>query len=205
MNKEYKFTETWFSDVAEPVWKELFKQVPMPKTILEIGCYEGRATTWLCDNVLSGDGIQYDVVDTFGGSLEEAGMVNAKEGLRSSGFIEENFKHNISFHPSINFTLHKGSSQLILPTLPMTERYDLVYVDASHRSDDTFVDSYYAAKMLKVGGLIIFDDYAWKDPKNMHVVNSPELAISVFYNMYDNKFRVIHQGYQVMMIKTDSI
>ena len=49
----YKFTEKWF-DIAIPIWTELFKQCPSPTSILEIGCYEGRATTWLCDNVIKG-------------------------------------------------------------------------------------------------------------------------------------------------------
>ena len=94
----YKFTEKWF-DIAIPIWTELFKQCPSPTSILEIGCYEGRATTWLCDNVIKGNRIDYDVIDTFEGSLEEYGMEQTKELLEKSNFIEDNFRHNISFQP----------------------------------------------------------------------------------------------------------
>ncbi len=198
-NEKYKFTTEWF-DIAIPTWTELFvnnkKQI---KDVLEIGCYEGRATVWLCENVLNDNNIKYnyDIIDTFGGSLNESGMENAKEQLEKENFIENNFLHNISFFDRINFQIHKGYSQLILPTLPQKEKYDLIYIDASHKADDTFVDAYYAHKMLKVGGILIFDDYGWIDPTNTHISNSPGLGIEVFGTMYDNQYNVILKGYQV--------
>jgi hypothetical protein len=55
--------------------------------------------------------------------------------------------------------------------------------------------------MLKSGGILIFDDYGWKDPKNMHPVNSPQLGVEAFNTMYDNYYTLIFQGYQVGFIK----
>ena len=197
--KDYKFTETWF-DIAIPSWQHLFSQVPRPSNILEVGCYEGRATMWLCDNVIKGDYATYDVIDTFKGSLEESGMNGTKQRLETNNFIENNFKHNTSFHPNVKFTIYKGYSQLILPTFQDKE-YDLIYIDASHKADDTFVDAYYAFKMLKKGGIIIFDDYMWKDPNNLHQSNSPQLGIEIFNTMYDSNLEVVLYGYQVGFMK----
>jgi predicted O-methyltransferase YrrM len=196
----YKFTETWF-DIAIPAWTKLFEVYPMPKDILEVGCYEGRATTWLCDNVIKGEKVNYDIVDTFEGSLEEAGMIGTKERLGGGSFIEQNFMHNISFHKNVDFKIHKGYSQQILPNFPQEERYDFIYIDASHRADDTFVDAYYCHKMLKVGGVVVFDDFAWKDPKNLHIANSPEFGIKVFCTMYDKHYDVLFDGYQIALLK----
>lgn len=196
---DYKFTEKWF-DIAIPMWEQLFNQIPAPTSILEVGCYEGRATTWLCDNVIKGGSANYDVVDTFGGSLDETGMEQTKELLEKDNFIENNFRHNISFHPNVNFTIHKGYSQSVLPTFQGKE-YDFIYIDASHRADDTFVDGYYALKMLKKGGIIIFDDFGWKDPNNMHPANSPQLGIEVFNSIYDTELSLIFHGYQVGFAK----
>ena len=203
-NEKYKFTETWF-DIAIPGWEQLLPPMKSEiKNVLEVGCYEGRATVWLCENILNDSSIEYnyDIVDTFGGSLNESGMLGTKERLEEDNFIENNFNHNISFFPSINFNTFKGFSQEILPKWKCGEKYDLIYIDASHRADDTLVDAYYAHRMLKEGGIIIFDDYGWKDPTNLHPVNSPQLGIDVFYNMYSENYNMVLKGYQVGFQKT---
>ena len=200
-NEKYKFTEKWFDGMI-PAWTQLFdehrKHCGMDN-VLEIGCYEGRATIWLCENVLTDTDktYHYDIIDTFGGSLNESGMNGTKERLEQENFIENNFKHNISFFPEINFNIYKGVSQILLPAFKSKEKYDFIYIDASHRADDTFVDAYYAHKMLKVGGIIIFDDYGWKDPKNLHPANSPQLGIEIFNTIYDEFYKLIFSGYQV--------
>lgn len=199
-DKKYKFSETWF-DIAIQGWSQIFPNIKHEvKNVLEVGCYEGRATVWLCENVLDDKNIiyNYDVVDTFGGSLNESGMDATKEKLKQNdSFIEENFRHNISFFPNVDFKIYKGFSQNILPTFPQEEKYDFIYIDASHKADDTFVDAYYAHKMLKVGGIIIFDDYGWKDPLRPHISQSPQLGIEIFNTMYEEQYTIILKGYQI--------
>ena len=183
---KYKFTESWF-DPMIPLWEQVFTQFPNIENVLEVGCYEGRATVWLCENVLNNASKRYyyDIIDTFGGSLNESGMDGTKERLEKDNFIENNFRHNISFFQHIDFNIHKGYSQQILPTFKIEEKYDFIYIDASHRADDTFVDAYFVHKLLKKGGVLIFDDYGWKDPQNLHPSNSPQLGVEFFNTMYN--------------------
>lgn len=201
--EKYIFTEKWF-DIAIQNWERLFPEFLKAHTIdsvLEVGCYEGRATTYLLDNFLKKD-INYDVIDTFGGSLEESGMENTGERLKKDDFIYQNFKHNISFHPEANFQIYKEVSQFQLPKLlEKNKTYDFIYIDASHRDDDTFVDAYFAHKLLNPGGMIIFDDFGWKDPKNPHVSNSPELGIHMFFTNYEELYTIVMKGYQIAAIK----
>ena len=200
IGSNYRFTENWF-DVATPTWEQVFKLVPKPKSILEIGCFEGRATTWLCDNVICGDACDYDVIDTFEGTVGESGMAAAAEKLEDADFIQNNFFHNISFHNNVNFKVYKGLSQKVLPTFAYIEKYDFIYIDASHRADDTFVDAYYAHKLLKSGGLLIFDDFLWKDPKDVREVGAPEFGINAFCSMYADKYDPLFRGYQLGLVK----
>lgn len=200
---KYTFTETWF-DPMIPTWENAFTQLKEIGTtftnVLEIGCFEGRATIFICDTIIEKGG-NYTVVDTFGGTLVESGMENAKKLLDdNTNAIYDTFSHNIGFFSDdINFTIHRGYSQTVLPTL--SGKYDLIYVDASHRADDTFVDGYYANKLLNVGGVIIFDDFGWKDQHKPHVVDSPELGIRQFFTMYDNLYEPFFTGYQIGAMK----
>jgi predicted O-methyltransferase YrrM len=206
-DEKYRFTEQWF-DPQIPNWEETFaylkKEGSVFKDVLEVGCFEGRATVWLCENVLQ-EGANYDIVDTFGGTLEEAGMGSASELLsKDKDAIFSTFKHNTSFHSDrINFNIYRDYSQQALPRLvDQKKQYDFIYIDASHKADDTFVDAYYANKLLKPGGLIIFDDFQWKDPNKPHPVDSPELGVRMFFTMYEDRdYKVLFHGYQVGALK----
>jgi SAM-dependent methyltransferase len=202
-SEKYKFTQTWFDPFISP-WTKLLTihlKSYQINSVLEIGCFEGRSTVFLADNFLQKN-TNYDIVDTFKGSASEPGMKKATEKLKEKDFIYENFLHNISFFPQINFNINRGISQEILPNLSQqNKKYDFIYIDASHRSDDTFVDAYYANKMLNPGGLIIFDDFRWKDPTNSHPIVSPEVGINVFFHLYNTEYKIIMKGYQIAAIK----
>ena len=207
-SSKYKFNEKWF-DPMIPQWEQVFNTPSSfgytPTNILEIGSYEGRATIWLCENVLIDKGTKYsyDIVDTFGGSLVESGMKNTANKFKNDeDFIHDNFTHNISFFPNIDFKIYRDFSTQQLPKLIKEgKKYDFIYIDASHKADDTFVDAYYAHSMLEKEGILIFDDLMWKDPNTPHPVNSPELGIKMFMECYDDQYKIIFQGYQLGLIK----
>jgi predicted O-methyltransferase YrrM len=52
-----------------------------------------------------------------------------------------------------------GHSSLELPKLiEAGASFDLIYIDGSHFFEDVFVDAYFSAKLLRVGGTMLFDD-----------------------------------------------
>ncbi len=58
-----------------------------------------------------------------------------------------------------HFSLNKKLSALALPALVLeSEEYDLIYVDGSHLFEDVFIDLYYSVLLVKVGGVVLFDD-----------------------------------------------
>ena len=113
-DEKYKFTEEWFDPMIS-IWEQLFEKYEKEniKSVLEVGCFEGRATIFLCENILQ-EGTNYDIVDTFEGTLEESGMVGTAERLREDNFIYNNFTHNISHHPQINFNISKNVAGLLI-------------------------------------------------------------------------------------------
>ena len=81
------------------------------------------------------------------------------------------------------------------------DTFDFIYIDGSHTAYDVLQDAVLTHPLLKVGGVLIFDDFGWKDPNNLHPTNSPELGVICFCNAYELSYDSILQGYQVGLIK----
>src|SRR5207237_8458694 len=57
----------WFSSNI-PSWQQLFAAAGAPRSVLEIGGYEGRATVWMGENLIAAGG-EIVVVDHWRGSV----------------------------------------------------------------------------------------------------------------------------------------
>ncbi len=194
-SKGYYFTTDWFS-FNTPVWEHfLLRLANLPEvSVLEIGSWEGRSTCWLLDHILTHDSAKITCVDTFEGSVEHTQM--EEEYLKSVG---ERFDFNIAKtgHPE-KVTKIVGRSQEAMRSLPLNS-YDLIYIDGSHAASDVLQDAVLAWGLLKVGGLIIFDDYAWPAPPDY---NHPKMAVDAFVTVFGNKLKLLHQGHQVIVERT---
>jgi len=72
-------------------------------------------------------------------------------------------------------------------------RADFVYVDDSHQAPDVLEDAVLSFRILKVGGVMICDDYlwSWEQPGRDDILNSPKLAIDAFTNIYRRKMAIL--------------
>lgn len=198
------YSVDWFSNNI-PVWDQVFDHTALKGkdnlTFLEIGCFEGRATNHMLDNILTGKNCTLHVVDTFLGSANEIGMIGADRSLEHfTSEIYSKFTANISNHKD-KVIIHKGFSGDILKKDFQNDMFDFIYIDGSHTAYDVLQDAILAHPLLKSGGVVIFDDFGWKDPTNLHPTNSPELGITCFYNNYELFYNVLFNGYQVGLIK----
>ena len=193
---EKNFTSDWFSHNI-PVWDQILSPLKGKTNLkfLEIGCWEGRATCWLLENILTDKSSTITVVDTFGGSPEETGM----KDLDFTNVLSR-FKHNTSDYRD-QIIIHQGYSSIVLKQLPLEQQFDFVYIDASHTAYGTLEDAILTHPLIKSGGIVIFDDYLWKDPNRLSPTDSPELGIDCFYNVYSDFYTVILKNYQVGLIK----
>ena len=93
-------------------------------------------------------------VDTFEGS---PGLPSdARPGL------EEAFDRNVELVDASRVRKLVGDSRRVLLDLAdEASRFDLVYVDGSHRGLDVLVDAALSWPLLEVGGVVVFDDYGW--------------------------------------------
>ena len=185
------YTQDWFS-LNESVWPPLFAPYAGRPGLraLEVGVFEGRATRWLLERVLTGAGATIDCVDTFEGSDEYAPMGVEVSGLRAR------FEANVGAWPG-RVRIHAGRSAEVLRRLDGP--WDVAYIDGSHAAPDVLADAILAWPRIVPGGLVIFDDYAWdwfaRPEKN------PRLGIDAFLSCHVGQYEILHFGYQVALRK----
>jgi predicted O-methyltransferase YrrM len=107
------------------------------------------------------------------------------------------FVHNMApFRERL--TVLRGKSQL-MRQLP-DEEFDVIYIDGEHTSAAVMHDAVLGYELLKVNGLLIFDDYLGGDRSTAF----PKPAIDVFHAAYGQlgKVRLMSDGYQRIYRKT---
>ena len=189
-----KFTQDWFSHNI-PTFQFIMDVLPVKQDFLEIGCFEGRASVWMLQNGLDPDG-KLTCIDTFKGSEEHAVMgldlnelyktfdANVKEGRVADQVVE-----------AIQATSYEGLAKLI----SRGDKFDFIYVDGSHTAPDVMTDACMAFGLLKQGGVMLFDDYLWRDMPGL--LHRPKLAVDLFVTLFNEQCDLIMIGYQLAVKK----
>ena len=190
---DYQFTKDWFHWAPE-VWKQLIPMLPERKSFLEIGSFEGRSTVWIVENMMEGDG-NITCIDTW-----EGGEEHSAEDMEA---IEERFAHNMRLlqtKKACGLSVRQGKSvDELAGCMVEEETYDFIYIDGSHTAPDVLTDACMAWQLLKEGGIMVFDDYMWGQPRD--VLHRPKIAIDTFINLFAEEVEVIHLGYQAIVRK----
>tara|TARA_A100001035_G_scaffold218710_1_gene178631 strand:+ start:169 stop:798 length:630 start_codon:yes stop_codon:yes gene_type:complete len=182
----YEFTNQWFEKTAKPLWSQIINQ-SKPKKILEIGSYEGASTCYLIDTLsLHHDAFEINAIDTWDGGIEHK---NLKINMQ---LVEERFKKNTSLaikksKKSIELITHKAKSINALSKLITSKKsgyFDFIYIDGSHMASDVLSDAILSFELLKINGIMGFDDYLWKMPNSNNLLNNPKIAIDSFTNIF---------------------
>ena len=207
--KSYAFTNNWFDSNARGYWDHLIPELS-PTKMLEVGSYEGASAVYLIDKLAAHTPIELHCVDSWEGGVEhnQGGAFAA-----DMGSVESRFKHNValSIEAAIykpNLIVHKGFSDLSLARLiagGATESFDFIFIDGSHQAPDVLSDAILGFKLLKIGGVMAFDDYLWSEnlPYGKDLLRCPKPAIDAFTNLYARKLDVLPAPlYQLFIRKT---
>jgi predicted O-methyltransferase YrrM len=186
---EYRFMADMFS-WSLPEWPIHLERFKGKKNLnfLEIGTHEGRSALWLLDNILTHPSSRITCVD------------NYCDNYSSNPIHLENFNYNMRKHRR-KVTLHKKDSYSTLITLNANnKKFDLAYIDGCHQTLCVLQDTVLAFPLVKVGGIIIFDDYDWPS-KGGDKINNPGPAIDSFLQIYKDYINILHKDYQVIVQK----
>jgi len=192
---QYIFTQDWFSGNIS-IWQEFLKPFINQGGVkaLEIGSWEGMSTCWLLDNVLTHPSSEITCIDTFEGSAEN--MIYSVSYIAS---VESRFDHNVEARGSgTKVKKIVGESVVALPSL-RRDNYDFIYIDGSHFVIDVLRDAVLCWNSLKVGGIIIFDDYGFGSPEQPETRTG--IGIDSFLSAFSTHIEVLHKGWQVIVKK----
>jgi len=193
---DYQFSNEWFNG-NKVIWSQLLQQLN-PSRILEVGSYEGQSTAYIIESLAKDSDIEIHCIDSWEGSIEHKQGGSSEANMIE---VEARFAHNMKtaidqVSHKVKLELHKGLSNKELPKLianDMQEYFDFIYIDGSHQAPDVLFDAILGFELLRVGGIMAFDDYLWQEPLpgGTDPIRCPKISIDTFTNIYCRKLRVL--------------
>jgi len=195
MTYEPKYSAKWVHKDSLVNFEQYL--TPMGNTnlqFLEIGAFEGLSTNYFSEKFLIGENNNITCIDPWIKYSESSvtKMSQYDEWINEGTYeiFINNTKHN-----SDKIIIKKGFSKDVLPEL-VKGTYDFIYVDGDHSEVTVWLDAICSFPLLKINGIIIFDDYKWN-----HGDKSPEKAINRFMEEYSSRLEILKINYQVVLRK----
>lgn len=180
----------WFAQTAEPYFRRHLSG-KQGMSCLQIGAFAGHATEWLVRDLPN---CTVTDVDPWTGSDEDE-----HRALNWQSVIDAYFDRLLNEIDEQRVLVRRMTSAEFFLRESHDNEYDFIYVDGDHRAQSVLFDAVSAWELLKVGGIMAFDDYEWNGPSDP--VLCPKLAIDSFLACYRDRLEVIDRGIQVWVRK----
>jgi len=160
--------------------------------VLQIGAYKGDCTEYMLNN--------HDInkivdVDTWEGSAENFDPNAAF--IKAFNVVEDVYDRKFSDDKRVKKM--KMTSDMYFANHFPEEKFDFIYIDGAHTSNQVLVDGINAFPRLKVGGILAFDDYEWKFYRG--TLNNPKAGIDCWLKLFDGYYEFLIQNYQIWVKK----
>jgi predicted O-methyltransferase YrrM len=163
-------------------WKMLFKEHISqdrinPMAMLEIGSFEGQSTKWFIQNLLHQQKDKIHCIDPHWWNPGDAESKFWRSILEANGISK--------------LTKHKNIAERAMAQF-FPETFDVIYVDGNHNGKAVLLDALNSFRVVKVGGIILFDDYTM--PANTawgNFDNSTKKGIDTFVDFYRSSIELI--------------
>ena len=142
--------------------------------------------------------LEIHCVDTWHGGIDHQAGGAYEADMEA---VEQRFRRNAqeaarSLPHGVDLRLHKMISADGLVNFRYqgyAGSFDLVYVDGSHLAADVLQDAVLSFRLLRSGGLLIFDDYLWIDdpgaPVNSYAIF--KVVIDAVINLYRSRLKLL--------------
>lgn len=186
-----KFTVRFHDHVITSV-QSICRQVGFPKTVIEIGVFEGETTFNMSQMISqSVEGYKHYAIDPFDTSadLPEGNISSTKEIFLNN--LKESRAGLVEF-------MNMKSFDALIELRNRGVKADLIYVDGDHRAPEVLQDAVLGFELLNIGGVMLFDDsVVWRYKGD--ITNSPKIAVDNFIQCYWDRLEImeIPNGYQL--------
>jgi FkbM family methyltransferase len=174
--ERYHYTQLWNGEFIKNT-----QGLPKVHMALEIGCFEGLTTNYICDNLLLPEG-RVICVDP----LTDEYLPNHDDNQMFVGQFER-FRQNTKDSPVELFRLKSCNVYEDIKHY----RFGLIYIDGDHTFDGVYNDGVMALRVSLRNTFILFDDYEWR--------NETAAGIDRFINEHQQNVHVIKKNYQVLV------
>ena len=148
VGSHFRLADNWFNFVAVEY---------KPINYLEIGAFYGANIISVAKSYAAHPESRLYCIDIW----QDYNDYNEYEGQQDEIF--KNFQLNIDNNKlQDKIVLFKNFSHKIIPTLE-DDFFDIIYIDGNNRSDYVLEDAILSFRKLKIGGVMIFDDYGLND------------------------------------------
>ena len=175
LEHNYHFTRDNFT-YRIPLWQPQLEHLIDREgvKILEIGAYQGMSSCWLLDTILTAPSSKLVCIESK---------------------IENILKDNLAkTEKSDQVTLLIGDTHQHLASLT-SESFDMVSLqDKCKLTDHAHKNAQLSWQLLKVGGLIMFNNYGWKNRANPQ--QNPQKGIDEFLDSTKGKWELVHHAPQ---------
>lgn len=194
------YTHDWNSE-----FKKNTRNLGKFNLCLEIGCFEGLTSNYICDHLLNTNG-KLICIDPLTDNYLNNDL--KKSDIKNNETIYKYF--NNQYHRFISNTSHQiDTNKLILKRNISSEifpeliseyegKFDLIYIDGDHRATYVYIDAINSFKLLAPNGIMIFDDYSWGKIYNEQATS---FGIDRFLLEYEGSFDLLIKTYQVVIRK----
>ncbi|HVF40549.1 MAG TPA: class I SAM-dependent methyltransferase [Gemmatimonadaceae bacterium] len=141
------------------------------RSCLEIGLAYGISSLAVCESIAGKADASLISIDPFQDAhWQNIGLLN----LQRAGFFSM-----VEFH-------QRASHEVLPDLLSAGRRIDFAYVDTTKIFDVVMVDAFFLLRLLKVGGLIVFDDCVWPGIRQLvrYLSSLPHVRVHATHGEY---------------------
>ena len=173
---QYRLADNWYKAVDVNTYSN------KPIKYLEIGTFYGANILSVAKSYAAHPQSELHCIDPW----EDYAEYPEYKTMQTSIFSA--FSANLAASPNRErIHVHRGYSHAEIPKFDDAS-FDIVYVDGNHESEYVLEDAVLAFRKLKVGGVLIFDDYGWGGP------DLTQKGIDAFLAGYHKRIQIIPQS-----------